>query len=291
MDYLFGSDRPLLYNVEPWNELGFAVPNWAQVVGTRSQSIWGLADEIGRSQLYVMTHEDAGRLQPPSVNTVMRLGKICNRVRAVLAGRQKLDHEPRVEGGHDTADLIPWQVHPVPYFNSAVVRNRWMKEYNRLAMVALTNMYQHSDNNLSLTITQKFAQDIWVYFNEIKILLGTELLGLSAAEVEPTEFVFEDRHFLGEGGSGGYNPASFTLNMERLDTPGPIQSTPTEVDLRPLFEGIPATNLIDLVAQYSVGSGGQGFSGAALPGAAAAPGTVDGENVAPAGPSIGSPQV
>ena len=31
-------------------------------------------------------------------------------------------------------------------------------------MVALANMFQHSDNNLALTITDAFAHDVWQYF-------------------------------------------------------------------------------------------------------------------------------
>lgn len=282
---IFGSDRPLLYNVDPWNELGFAVPNWGTNIGTTNKAILKLADEIGRQQLFITTHEDVGRLQPPSINTVMRIGKMVNRVQSVLVGRMKLDPELRLEGVHETAAPEPWVVHPAPYFDSAIVRNTWISEYNRLTMTALTNMYQHSDNNLPLTITQKFATDIWQYFREIKILLGTELLLLTSNEVKDENFKFGDEHYV------KYEPSKVTLNMEALDTPGPIWSKATEIDLKPLFEGFPSVLLLDLVKQYPVGPDGEGWSGTPLSEKAAAPGTVEGEAVAAPGPNLGGPQI
>ena len=180
---IFGSDRPLLYNVDPWGELGFAVANFGENYGTLSQPIHGLASEIGRSQLFIMTHIDAQRTQPPSRNTLERLGKVINRVQSVLVSRMKSYSEVRLEGGHATADLKPWRIHPVPYFNGPIVRNHWLTEYNQLCMIALTNIYQHSDNNLSLTITEQFARDVWKYFRQIKVLIGSELLMLDAEVV------------------------------------------------------------------------------------------------------------
>jgi len=281
----FGSDRPLLFNVDPWSRYGFAVPNWATQIGTLSVPIHGLADEIGKAQLFIMTHEDAGRLQAPSINTIMRFGKICNRIRGVLAGRKKEAKEVRIEGGHYTSDVLPWQIHPVPFFTSAIVRNRWMKEYNRLCMIALTNMYQHSDNNLPLTVTAKFAEDIWQYFNEIKILVGSELLQIAPEIVEDPNFIFKKEHY------DLYDPASFTLNMERLDSSGPIQSIPTELDYRPLFQGYPSTTILPLLAQYAVGPDGEGFSGTPLTDANSAVGIPGGAAVAPPGSGIGQPQI
>lgn len=284
MPTIFGSDRPLLYDVEPWNVLGFAVPNFGDNVGTLNSPIWGLADEIGRAQLYIMTHIDAQRTQPPSINTVMRLGKTCNRIHSVLAGRQKLDNELRLEEVHASADLIPWNIHPAPFFNSSLCRNKWLKEYNRLCVIALTNIYQHSDNNQALTVTQKMAQDIWQYFAEIKILVGTELLGLTREVVAAEDFVFTDTHY------AAYNPSSFTLNFEALDTPGPIQSRVTEDDIRPLFEGIPSVIIQEYLVQYPVGGNELGLSGVPVPGVSEAPGVSDGAT-APAGGTIGSPTI
>lgn len=283
--YIFGSDRVLLYDVEPWNRLGFGVPNFGDNIGTLSVPIHNLADEIARAQLFIMTHIDAQRTQPPSRNTVERIGKVCNRIYSVLSGRQKTYAQKRLEEQHASSPLHAWIVHPCPYFGSAIVRNHWLKEYNNLCMIALTNIYQHSDNNLALTVTEKFAQDTWQYFNEIKILLGTELLLLDPATVMAPEFLFTDAHY------EQYKPEQVTLNYEALDTPGPIQSRSTEDDIRPLFEGIPANLIVPFLKQYPVGEELLGWSGSPLPVNAAAPGTQDGSAIAAAGRTIGEPMV
>lgn len=283
MVHFFGSDRPLLYDVEPWNALGFGVANFGDNVGTLSEPIWGLADEIGKTQLVITTHIDAQRTQPPSRNTVERLGKLCNRVQSVLAGRMKAYSDLRLEEGHATSSVKPWQIHPVPYFTSAILRNRWIKEYNSLAMIALTNVYQHSDNNLALTVTEKFAQDVWQYFREIKRYVGMELLLLPKETVEPDTFLFTPEHY------AAYAPESVVASYEPLDTPGQIESRSTEDDLRPLFEGIPSVIIAPLLKQYPVDDL-LGYSGGPLRAGAEAPGS-GGEATGPAGGTIGEPTI
>lgn len=282
--YIFTSDRALLYDVEPWNRLGFAVPNFGDNVGTKSRTILNLADYIGKAQLFVMTHVDAQRTQPPSRNTIERLGKLINRVNSVLGGRKKAPNELLLEEGHATAELRAWIIHPVPYFRGEIVRNHWLSEYNDLAMVALTNIYQHSDNRLALTVTDAFARDVWKYFREMKILMGSELLLIDKATLEEDTFLFTEAHY------EAYDPSLVTLNFEALDTPGAIQSTAAEDDLRPLFNGIPSTVIVPKLKQYPIGEDFLGWSGSSLPEDASAVGTEDGSAIAPAGENIGDPQ-
>lgn len=283
----FGTDRPLLYDVDPWNKLGFAVPNFGDNVGTLSSSIHNLADFIGKVQLFVMTHVDAMREQPPSINTVIRLMKALNRIQSVLSFRQKLDNEVRTEGTHGSPALRAWNIHPTPYFASGFLTNHWLSEYNELTMLALTNIYQHSDNNLSLTITQAFAQDIYKYFRDMRILIGGELLGLKKTDVAADDFMFD------VSATGpqvlGYNPSSFTINFEAMATPGPIEAVPTEDDMRVLFKGIPATIVKNFVAQYpTIGpKAGEGYAGSEYSSVHAAEGTVDGKYVSAPGGTIG----
>jgi hypothetical protein len=288
VDVSFGSDRVLLYNVDPWNKMGFGVPNFGDNVGTLNMSIHNLADFIGKVQLFVMTHVDAMRTQPPSPNTVIRLMKLLNRVQSVLGARQKLDNQQRTEEQHASPDMRAWNVHPVPYFASGFVRNHWLQEFNMLTMIAQTNIYQHSDNALALTITQAFAQDIYKYFSDIKILLGNELLGLPMADVTAPNFVF---NVTPTGHIANYNPSAFTMNFEALDTPGPIEARPTEDDLRELFIGIPATIIKNYVAQYpTIGAvAGEGYAGSQYAAVHAARGTIDGKFVSAPGGTIGEP--
>lgn len=296
MAQLFGTDRVLLYDVDPWNRLGFGVANFGSkskmgdgfidTIGTLNISLHSLSDEIGKLQLFMMTHEDAWRTQPPSRNTVERMGKMLNRINAVLVGRMDEYSDMRLEPGHQRPAVKIWTIHPVPYFPGPFVRNHWMMEYNELIMYALCNFYQHSDNNLSLTTTKKFAQDIYQYFRRIKIMLGHELLRLPVADLEADTFEFKKEHY------DVYNPEAVIMNIEALDGPGNMFSIPTEVDLRPLLDGIPANMILPCLKQYPIGPipGALGIGGEDTIDAATSTegtGTVGGGG----GPAIGPPVV
>ncbi len=283
---IFGSDRPLLYNVQPWAGLGFGVPNFGNNYGTLSAPIWGMADQVAKTQLFIMTHIDAQRTQAPSRNTVERICKLVNRVNSVLVSRMKDYSDIRLEEGHATADLKPWVIHPVPFFPGPVVRNHWMSEYNQLTMIALTNIYQHSDNNLALTVTAAFARDIWKYFREIKRLVGVELLQIPIDQIEADDFKFADEHY------DAYDPESVMINFESLDSPGVLQSRATEDDIRPLFRGYPANEIITNLAEYPVDEAELGRQGQAVPDEAQANGVADGSLVRDdPGGEIGRPQM
>jgi hypothetical protein len=152
-------------------------------------------------------------------------------------------------------------------------------------MIALCNMMQHSDNNLALTVTNLFAQQIWAYFREIRNLVAIELLAIPAATVRAPEdtFVFTEEHYR------AYKPEMVTLNIEALDSPGQIFSTLTEDDLRPFLNGIPANLITPNLKQYPVGPlpGSAGLSGEGLTPAAAAVGVE--MHKAAAGGTIGQP--
>lgn len=256
---LFGTDRVLLYNVDPWNRLGFGVAAFGpDNVGTVNQPLHGLADEIGKLQLFVMTHVDANRTAPPSRNTIERLGKMLNRVQKVLGTRQQKLNEIRLEPGHAAPAPMIWTIHPVPFFMApytqsgqpqswAYVRNKWLAEYNQLVMFGLSNLYQHSDNNLALTVTEALATQVYQYFREIKLRMGSELLNIPLDELKVDGFEFTSSHY------DAYDPSGVTINIEALDHPGNIWTLPTEDDLRPLLNGIPANLILPSLVQFPIG--------------------------------------
>lgn len=281
----FGTDRPLLFTISPWKEMGFAVPNFGDNATTLSIPIHGLADYIGQAQLFIMTHIDAARTQAPSRNTIERLGKMLNRVQSVLSSRAKQNSDLLTEPGHASPAPNVWNIHPVPYYGSGFCRNPWLREYNELTMIALTNMYQHSDNNRAINITAKFSADIYAYFREVKNLLGVELLAQKPADVMADGFLFDTSMY------EKYAPEKFVMNFEALDTPGPIEGMPTEDDLRVLFRGFPATDIAPHLAQYPANGidPGTGWSGSGFSNTAAAVGTLDDSQVQSKGGTIGYP--
>lgn len=278
---MFGTDRVMLYNVEPWASLGFGVPNFGENVGTLNNAIAGLVDEIGKSQLYIMLSSDAMRWKPPSPNTVQRIAKLVTRVQTVLGGRSTAYNILRTESGHATPAAEIFRIHPVPYFDSDILRNRWLKEYNNLVMVGLANLMQHSDSNIPLTITQDLAQDVFIWFKRIRVLLATELLLIDPVVASADNFVFTQAHF------DAYDPMRTIMNMEAFDTPGPIFGLPTEDDVRPLFVGIPANQIAPLLTQAPLGPGGPVAGG--IPASGFVAGTSGAAGATPAAGNVGSP--
>lgn len=265
----FGTDQVLLYDVDPWNKLGFGAPNFGRNVTTLNKPVARLVDEIGNLQLFITTHVDAMRRQPPSRNTIERMCKSINRVHTVLGGRMKDYSELRLEEGHSRPAPKAWNIHPVPYFVSTMMRNSWIGEYNDLIMTALANLMQHSDNNLALTVTREMATDVWQYFAEIKLLLGMELLQIPKADLVKDDFVFTSAHY------DAYKPAEVTVRTEALDSPGAINSLPTEEDLAPLYRGYPSVQIIANLKKFPVGPvpGFTGESGQPVPDDQATPGS------------------
>lgn len=290
----FGTDRVQLYDVAPWNALGFGAPNFGNNFGTLNMAIARLVDEVGKAQLFIMTSTDAMKWKPPSRNTIERMGKLITRVQSVLAGRSRAMNEIKLEPVHATPAPEIFTIHPCPYFSSEVLRNPWLKEYNNYVMIGLANMMQHSDGNDALNITLEFAQQVWQWFREIKILMGTELLFLDRKVVEPDTFVFTPEHY------AAYDPMSKILNMEAADTPSNIWGLPTEDDLQPLYNGIKANVILPVLKQVPV-TGNMDTSGAVpaggtnvLSGANGLPGS--GNSVASGGSStaggaIGTPAI
>lgn len=241
----FGTDQVLLYDVQPWSQLGFGVANFGDNLKTQNIVWWGLADEIGKGQLGIMTHVDARREQYPSVNTMIRMGKILNRIKTVLLNRSRSASDIRLEPSHLTPAPLDWMVHPVPFFPGSIVINRWLNEYNMLCMYALTNIYQNSDNNIALEMTVESGSDVWQYFRRVTELIAGELLLLPRATYSADGFLFTDELWQ------TYNPSAFLPRNEALSQAVGNDTAFTEDDLRPLKNGIPANQILPCLARYS----------------------------------------
>ena len=241
----FASDQVLLYDVEPWSKHGFGVANFGDNTHTQNMPWWRLAGEIGKAQLGIMVHVDASREQYISRNTLERIGKLLNRIHTVLLNRATEANALRLEPQHASPAPLVWPIHPAPFFPGNVVKNSWLLEFNLLCMVALTNIFQHSDNNLALEITAEGSSDVWQYFRRIRELVAGELLDLPKATYEVEAFRFTKEHY------DLYSAANLPRN-EALATPVRTNTGYTEDDLRPLMAGIPATIIKPLLARYPV---------------------------------------
>ena len=262
-------DSVKLYAVSPWKEMGFGVPAFGDNVVMANRAIANLVDEMGRAQLGIMTHIDARRRKPPSLNTMVRLFKLLRRVYNILASRKVAYNERRLEGGHASPSTIDFILHPVPYFNTQYVKNKWLATYNEYVMVALSHMIQHSDNALPFDITEELASEVWQWLKRVKVMAATELLLVPREEAEKDEWWPDDNLF------AEYDPLKVVTAFEALDDPGPFEYW-TEDHLRPLIIGIPAAviKVEDVVRPNPLHSGAASTGNSGQEGAGAGTGVV-----------------
>lgn len=250
---VFSNNRVLLFAVDPWSGLGFGAPNpGSDSCFTQNMDLLNLVDEIGKCQLMMMLDAAARGWQPPNVNVAKRMAAMYNRAATVIATQMVLEGSPMPSIGKADQSARPFLIHPVPYFDSAMVENPWMKEWNELVMIALINIMQHSSNRFGEVITGQFASEIVPIFQRIALKLGTQLCDLDPVAVMAPGFMFD----LGDTGPftvARYKPSNKVINMEMLSTAGPLTSIPTLRDCKELAEGIPANLILPLLEQYPLG--------------------------------------
>lgn len=251
----FGTDEILWYNVGNWGSLGYGAPNFGQNAMTLNSAISQLVQVVGRNLSAVMHSDDVDLRTPPSINTLMKVNKLVNRARTILAGRAVPPSKPRFEAQHVTPAPIAFLVYPVPYFQ---VRNGWLKEWCGYALQAISEMMQHTENRLEYEISTAFAGTIGQYLQRIYVLMATELFGIDRATAEAPTFVLTDAML------ASYDPSKFFTATELIDTP-PLPSTiPTENDLSVLTDGIPATVITGL-ARWPINSPNPTATAGAVP--------------------------
>jgi len=233
----FRTDRILPYRNGIWYEMGFAIPNFGDNTETLNHTIHRLVNVMGRNLQAIMLHTDARLRVPPTINTVIRIKKLCERARSILAGRAVKEHEPLMEAVHATPSPEEFMIYPTPYFK---VANSWMREYAGYALYAISEACQHTDNSREFEITEPFARLIGQYFARIYRLLAIELLNIPEQEVEQPDFTISDEHLQ------SYAPSKVFTSTELIDTPA-VESIPTEDDLRVLTDGIKATDLVGMI--------------------------------------------
>jgi hypothetical protein len=231
------TDAILWYNVEQFGQLGYAVPNFSDDVGSLNPTIVELTRVIGVNLFSIMHHEDADLSTPPSINTVRRVHKLYIRFGQLVAARALDPHESNLEPKHVQPAGEVFRVYPVPYFK---VRNRFMREWASLVMMMLAEAMQHSENRKPMEISSQFAAEIGKYMKRLYRNLATDLFGKTQEETQVPGFILSEEEL------AKYNPAEFFTSIEMVDTVPHLGHVFTEDRLRVLREGIPVTNLPEL---------------------------------------------
>ena len=148
------TDAVLWYNVNEFGELGYAVPNWSDDVGTLNPQIFDFTKIVGQNLFSVMHHEDVDMRVPPSINTLRRLHRLYVRAGQVLQGRAIAPGKLNMETQHVSPGGDVFRVYPVPYFR---VRNDYLRRWAGMILVMLSEAFQHTENRKEVEISTGFA--------------------------------------------------------------------------------------------------------------------------------------
>ena len=265
----FGNDASLWYNVGDWKDLGLAVPNWSNDEKSQNANIRYVCNVMGRNLQSIMFHDDARQTTPPSINTLVRLHKLCTRARDIMASRAVPENELNMESAHANPAPEVHLVYPTPYFR---VRNQWLKDWCGLILTAITEAMQHQENATAIEISTRFTGLIGQYIQRLYRLMCVELFQVPLADAKQPDFTLTDVQL------ASYNPSAWFTSTELIDTVPPIGWEPTEDDKEVITAGIPVTMLPNLPRWPSTVAGpgspasesspsGAGSSFAAQPGA------------------------
>jgi hypothetical protein len=231
---IVNSDAVLWYNVGQFGDLGYAVPNPSDDVGSLNPTILEMNRVVGTNLFAMMHHEDADLSTPPSINTVRRMHKLYIRFGQLVLARAVDSATLNLEPQHIQPAGEVFTVYPVPYFK---VRNRFMREWATYVLMMLSESMQHSENRKPMEISTAYAASIGKYMKRLYRNMATDLFGKTQAEASVDGFI------LTEAELGAYNPSAFFTSTEMIDTVPHLGHVFTEDRLAVIRNGVPVTSL------------------------------------------------
>ena len=227
-------DSFLWYNIPGWDQFGLAVPAFGDNARSNNQGIRYLVEQTGRSLQSIMWHNDAMLRVPPTLNTIVRVHKLCIRARGIIFGRTVAENELHLEAVHAAPAPEDFLFFPTPYFQ---VRNPWLKEYCGYVLTALTEAVQHTDNQRPFELTESFSAIYSNYIQRIYIRMCTELLNIDKVTASAKDFTLTAEQL------ASYKPSEMFTSTELIDTALPEELIPTEDELTPITNGIAASKM------------------------------------------------
>lgn len=228
------SDAFLWYNVPGWADHGLAVPNYSVHGQSQNSAIRLLTSMIGRNLQAIMFHQDSRLSKPPSIATCANIAQMCERARTMMAAKAKPSNEGPLQTPHTSPAPVDFLIYPAPFFK---VRNPWLKSWAEMAMYALTDAMQHTENAIAIDYSTVFAADIGKYIQRIYSELAIEMFNVPAAEARMPDFTLKQSHY------AAFAPEKFVTSLEMVDTVPNLVRWPTEDALQVLAAGIPTSSM------------------------------------------------
>lgn len=255
----FDTDEILWFDNGKWGEAGYALPNPSGKTWTNNSVIYGLVNLVGRNIFELAHRHDAKFYRAPHKQFWFDLHQLIITARKRLADRMRA---PNDSNGLDTIHATPapqvFIAFPVPFFGERI-RQPDIREYIQLALLMLSEMMQHSDNEHSTYVTDSFAGVHGKYLQEILALFATKYFGKTRAEAYAPDFALTDADFI------AYDPSKVMTSVEMTEERPPLQWWPTENDLSQI-RGIPINEALLLAKRWPVGDWRDSADGNVFPG-------------------------
>lgn len=234
------TDSFLWYNVGGWKDYGLAIPNFGNDGRSKNETIRDLVETMGRNLAGIMWSDDANLRTPPSINVITAAHQLCTRCRSILSSRAVPPGKNLLIPDHTNPPVEDFIIFPVPYFK---VRNPWLKRYCGLALIALSEAIQHTENARVMEVTTVFADKIGQYIQRIYQLMSIELLRVEQPEVGedgkyPINHPKSPNFTLTDAQIRAYDPAKWFTSTEMIDVVPSFDLRPTEDQLQPLTDGV-----------------------------------------------------
>jgi len=229
------TDGILWYNVGVYGQMGYAVPNPSNDIGTLNPNMIDFTNGIGRGLFYIMHHEDVDLSTPPTVETLYRIHQLVVYMRRLVAARIQPDGELPFNPEHVSPAGEVFLVWPVPFHK---VRNMTLKRWARYALYLLAELFQNSENRRLMNVYSKVGERIGGYLGrKIYFEMATEFFGKSPDDAKKPEFLLTDEDF------AAYNPTALRPDWEANDPVPAIDNVFTEDRMAYLSAGIPLHEL------------------------------------------------
>ena len=223
------SDAILWYNVGVYGEIGYAVPNPSNDIGSLNPNILDFTDSIGKALFYIMHHEDADLSTPPTYDTMMNVHQFIKYMRVLVNSRTQPDGQPAFQAEHISPAGSVFRVWPVPFFK---VRNKTMYRWARWTLYLLGELFQSQENRRTMTTFAKVGERIGGYLNKIYYEMATEFFNKTPAEASVPGFLLQPDDF------AAYNPNALRPNWDAVDPVPSLDNVFSEDRKAPLAAGI-----------------------------------------------------
>lgn len=244
----FDTAEILWYKNGIWGEAGYAIPNPMHKTMTSNEDIYELHSLLGRTMFELLHRREAvGFVAPPHKQFWFDLHQM------VVIGRKRLNDLTRAD--NDSAGLVVqhaqpvprmFVVYPVPYFGDRI-RQPDIRKYATIAMLALSEIMQHSDNERIGYVTARFTATIGLFLQEILAQMAMKYFGKDRTTAYKPDFALADADF------AAYDPSKVMINVEMSEERPPEQWWPTTNDLS-MIKALPVAKALLLAERWPTGS-------------------------------------